>query len=118
MTQDKSAAQDAFFPSYAHLVMFAAALGYENDEFDDDVAFSKGAPYPIPVEIFKNAELYEYALVLTLARAGSHEALQDPEIVAKTIEGYSSAGFRHLAQLGKGHDLLGTVVHEISKVRG
>lgn len=118
MVEDKEAKDDAFFPTYAHMIMFAAAVGFRHNEFDDDVEFCPQSPYPIPVETFKNRELYDFALLLTLARNPSVESLKDPDVVTKTIEGYSSAGFRHLAKMDAGSDLVGALVHEIKQLQG
>lgn len=117
MKQDKNAAEDAFFPTYAHMMIFAAAVGFDLGEFDDDVEFLQ-SPHPIPFDIFRNNDLYDQALVLTLARNPKLEALQDAALVAKTVEGYSSAGFRHMAKWSTGRDLLGCIVHEIKKLQG
>jgi hypothetical protein len=118
MSQDRGAAADAFFPTYAHLVTFAASYGMYKGEFDDDVEFVEGAPVPIPLEIFKNAGLYDTALVLTLKRFHSESALQSPESISKALEGFSSAGLRNMAKLDTGHDFLRVLVHEIGKVQG
>jgi hypothetical protein len=117
MEQDKEAKEDAFFPTYAHMIVFAAAVGFEHGEFDDDIEFCAQAPHPIPIETFKNLELYDFALVLTLARETTFDSLKDPEVVTKTLEGYSSAGFRHLAQMDVGRDLIGSLVHAVKQLR-
>jgi hypothetical protein len=81
------------FKTNAQLIMFAASMGFYEDRFDEHPQFNTGAPYPVDMQIFKNIRLYPYLQVLAMAKSGNHEAALDDEVIARTVEGYASAGF-------------------------
>ena len=90
---------DAFFESFAHMIIFAAAIGLDRDEFDEDAAFCEKDPYPITLETFKSLGLYDPILIMTLARHEDFEIAKSESAIASTIEGFASAGFRYMEQL-------------------
>lgn len=91
--------EDAFFESFAHMIIFAASIGLERDEFDADAVFCEKDPYPITLETFKSLGLYDPILIITLARHQDFEAAKSENNVAATIEGFASAGFRYMEQI-------------------
>jgi len=90
---------DFFFPSYAHLIMFAAGIGCYKDEYDDEVAFCDKEPYPIPMDIFQNVGLLDYIYVIGLSKTKNYNILNQKEELCKIIEGYSSAGLREMLRV-------------------
>ena len=107
---------DCFFPSYAHLIVFAASIGYQKDECDVEVSFISKEPYPIQLDIFNNLGLYDYILVLSLSKTKSYEIIQDKESLSKIIEGYASAGFREMLRVYEkcaGHNFIDEWVQKI-----
>jgi dnd system-associated protein 4 len=95
----KNRKDDAFFPTYAHLILFAASIGYKRDEFDSEINFFPKEPYPIDIDIFKNLQLYDYILIIGLAKTKSYEIVNDNDELARIIEGFSSAGFREMLRV-------------------
>ena len=87
---------DAFFPSYAHMMIFAASLGYQRDEFDIDVTFVQNDPYPIGMDIFKNQGLMDFIIILGLVKERKPEIVDNEDELAKIVEGYACSGFRHM----------------------
>ena len=107
---------DCFFPSYAHLITFAASIGYQKDQCDEEVSFISKEPYPITLDIFKNLGLYDYILVLGLSKTKSYEIIQDEESLSKIIEGFASAGFREMLRVYErcaGHNYIDEWVQKI-----
>lgn len=107
---------DCFFPSYAHLIIFAASIGYKKDECDEEVSFISKEPHPIQLDIFKNLGLYDYILILGLSKTKSYEIIQQIELLAKIVEGYASAGFREMLRVYErcaGHNYIDEWVQKI-----
>jgi dnd system-associated protein 4 len=107
---------DCFFPSYAHLVIFAASIGFKRDEYDEDVSFISKEPYPIQLDIFQSQGLYDFILILGLSKEKAYEIIQNEELLATTIEGYASAGFREMLRVYErcsGHNYIDEWVQEI-----
>ena len=98
-TANRQKSDDAFFPSYAHMVVFAASLGYKEDEFDTEVAFVKNEPYPIGMDTFRNLRLIDFIIILGLVKEKKPEIVDNEDELAKIVEGYSSAGFRHMLRM-------------------
>jgi dnd system-associated protein 4 len=110
--------EDAFFQSFAQMIIFAASLGWQQDEFDEAVAFCEKDPYPIPLETFKSLGLYDPILIITLARTKNFEVAKNDTEIAAIIEGFASAGFRYMDKIyGKceGYEFLQQWVDVISK---
>ena len=110
--------EDAFFPSFAQMIIFAASLGWQRDEFDEAVAFCEKDPYPITLETFKSLGLYDPILIMTLARTENFEVAKNDNEIATIIEGLASAGFRYMDQIYvkcEGYEFLQQWVDLISK---
>lgn len=84
---------DAFFPTNAHMVMFAASVGFEEKRFDKKPEFFKNNPDPIDLGIFQRQDLYQMIQCLGIAKEKTHEVANDENRLAEILEGYASAGF-------------------------
>ena len=107
---------DSFFKTYAHLMIFAAEIGYRNDEFDNEVDFCKKEPYPIQIEVFQSLGLYDHIVIIALAHTKSYAVVNDADQLAKIAEGYASAGFREMLRRFErcsGHNFLDEWVQEV-----
>lgn len=82
----------AFFPTYAHLIVFAASVGHDAEKFDKAPDFIRVSPEPIDLEIFKNRRLYQLLQLLAISHTKQHEIASKEETVAEIAEGYASAG--------------------------
>ena len=111
--------KDPFFPTYAHMMIFAASIGFKRDEYDRDISFITRDPYPITFDIFKNLNLFDIILCLALSEHKTYKVLDDEDLLAKVIEGYSSAGFRQMLRLYErcgGHNYLDEWIQDIIKI--
>ena len=110
---------DHFFPTFAHMIMFSASIGYKRDEFDEHIEFCKKEPYPIPIETFISLGLFEQIIVLGLARTKSYEVVKDYQTLSQITEGYSSAGFREMLRIfekSSGHNYLDFWIQDIVNI--
>lgn len=82
----------AFFPTYAHLIVFAASVGHDADKYDPNPDFIRTSPEPIDLEIFRNRRLYQLLQLLAISRTQQHEIASKEDQVAEIAEGYASAG--------------------------
>ncbi len=86
----------AYFPTYAHLLVSAAAVGASRDEFEEPQEFRDREPRPIPTETFNSQQLYEICLLLAIEHDGDPAVVKDEDKVARIIEGLAAAGFTAL----------------------
>ncbi|HVT92604.1 MAG TPA: hypothetical protein VHD76_07150 [Bryobacteraceae bacterium] len=92
---------DACFGSYAELLMFAAAVGfqrYQGKPPGDRIEFFDASPDPIDLAIFKNQHLFPQLLLMGLASTGSHAIARNEEGLCALLERFATAGSQHLAQ--------------------
>lgn len=93
MVKDLRPSPEAFFPTYANMIVFAASVGFDAKKFDRAPSFLKSNPEPIDVEVFRNRGLYSFLQMLTIAHEEGHEAASNDDRLATVLEGYASAGF-------------------------
>jgi hypothetical protein len=108
--------EDACFPTYAALIVFAASYGYERWDGSALPAITKvlDRPNPIDLSIFKDG-LYSQILLLALAVKGSYEIAQSEDDLCRLVEGFADFGGRELSQIkeGCGDEIF---VYEISRM--
>ena len=95
---------DAFFPTYAHLIIFAAVLGYNNSSFCDNPEFAQKDP--VAWDIFENQRLErgtlaDIARLLCICHQGDVTSISDTDTVCRIVEGYSHEGFRILDSINQ-----------------
>lgn len=116
MEKDVRPSPEAFFPTYAHMIVFAATVGFEAKTFDKNPSFIKSSPEPIDIEVFRNRGLFRFLQLLAISRAESHEVANNEDRMAETLEGYASAGFGIMK--GWHETLGGSDVGFVQKVAG
>lgn len=92
---------NAFFESYAHLVTFAACVGFHR--LDGTLA-AGGARRtdqiePIDWEYFGNDRLQTALHLIALVASGGTEAVDDPDQLCRLVEGFAAEGAKELVQL-------------------
>jgi dnd system-associated protein 4 len=88
--------QNAIFETGAHLVAFAAGLGFLRKDKDNEFTPVLDRPQPIDLNIFKSQGLYEALEIMAIADTGSHEIVDREKELCELVEKYASAGFKHL----------------------
>ena len=90
--------ETAIFETGAHLVAFAAGIGYQRKEKDQDFTPVADRPQPIDLNIFRSQGLYESLQIIAIADTGSHAIVHDDKEkeLCELIEKYASAGFKYL----------------------
>lgn len=93
--------ENAIFETGAHLVAFAAGVGFMHKERDKDFVAIEDRPQPIDLNTFKSQGLYETLQILAIAGTGSHQIVHDDKEkeFCELVEQYASAGFKHLKAL-------------------
>ena len=104
---------NAFFPTYAHLVLFAAVIGYNNSLFCSDPEFAKKDP--IAWDIFENQRLErgtlaDIARLLGICHEEDVTIVGDTDSICKIVEGYSHEGFRLLNEINQSDDCGGNAL--------
>ena len=87
------------FPSYAHLIAIAAAVGLESAGFDEKPELLTSQPQPIAFEIFRNQHLDGLLLAYSIAWRKSEDVAKDDSLLFRTVEGLAAAGFREMKAL-------------------
>lgn len=88
--------QNAIFETGAHLIAFAAGIGFLKKDKDRHFTPVDDRPQPIDLHVFKSQGLYEALQILAIADSGSHEIVDKEKEICELVEQYASAGFRHL----------------------
>ena len=88
--------QNAIFETGAHLVAFAAGLGFLRKDKDNEFTPVLDRPQPIDLNIFKSQGLYEALEIMAIAATGSHEIVDREKELCELVEKFASAGFKHL----------------------
>jgi hypothetical protein len=89
----------SYFPTYAHLIASAAAIGLNQDDPIDTVEFVQKQPNPIALDIFRNQGLFDILLLLSISRTKDTKVARNPELVSQIIEGLACAGFRAMHEM-------------------
>ena len=84
---------DSFFPTNAHMVMFAAAVGFDAKRFNKKPEVFKCNPDPIEMGVFHSQGLFQMVQCLGIFKEKTHAVAIDEERLAEIIEGYASEGF-------------------------
>lgn len=87
---------NAIFETGAHLIAFAAGVGYVKREKDKHFTPVEDRPQPVDLNIFKSQGLYEILQIIAVADSGSHEVVDREDEIRDIVEQYASAGFRHM----------------------
>jgi hypothetical protein len=100
-SRNQPAAENACFDTYASLLAFAAAYGFQSlngqkPRQPAESEFIKGV-YPVELDIFKNQHLFPHLLLIGLAADGSQAIARDEERLCKLIEAYAQEGCVQLA---------------------
>lgn len=89
----------SFFPTYAHLLASAAAVGFYQEPPAGNIEYREKQPLPIAIDIFRNQDLYDVLLLLVTVNTKDPKSAKDPDHVCRTIETLSCAGFRAMQSL-------------------
>ena len=94
---------NAFFESYAEMLVFAAGVGYAKSPQKRPSTCSDflDQPYPIPTEYFKSLQLFPIMLLLALAATKDHRVAKDEKRLAAILEDYANLGMRELGAVLK-----------------
>jgi hypothetical protein len=84
----------SYFPTYAHLIASAAAIGFHQDDPIDTIEFVQKQPNPIALDIFRNQGLFDILLLLSISKLKDTKVAKDPELVTQITERLACAGFR------------------------
>ncbi len=89
------------FPTWAHMLISAAAVGCHHQQQDNEPELLNTNPYPIPLETFSGGkvQLNDYLLMMAISTTLDPTIVDNEDRICRIIEGYASAGFRHMAAL-------------------
>jgi len=92
------------FPTYAHLIAIAAAVGLEAKSFEHSPKLLSTQPNPIPLDTFRSQQLDTLLLAIAMAWLKSDEPIADESVFCETVQGLAAGGFeemkRHYEELG------------------
>lgn len=91
--------QFEIFPSYAHLITIAAAVGLESSGFDEKPELLDSQPLPIGFDTFRSLHLDGLLLALSISWRRSEDVAKDESLLCRTVEGLAAAGFSEMKEL-------------------
>ena len=81
---------DPFFPTQAHLLVFAASIACEVDEFQENPETKSDS---IKETVLRNNNLVDRIRIMALYKTNDVKVLDDDYEVSSIVEGYAAAGF-------------------------
>lgn len=90
---------NACFDTYADLVTFAAACGFQrlHGRKPTDPQQFHAKVNPIDIAVFKNQNLFPNLLLIGLGSEGRPDIARDEERLCRIVEGFADVGCKHLA---------------------
>lgn len=95
---DRNSPGESIFPTYAHLMAFAAAYGALSGEFTKPSGNLQN-PNPIDLAIFERQGLINALRIIVLSHSGGVDNLEDENEIVKIVQGYTNGGFRILERV-------------------
>lgn len=89
----------SYLPTYAHLIIHAAAYGCHLNDFDAAPKLLEVDPRPIPLDTFKSQQLMDYILVMGLFKDEDPKVVDDDSRLSEIVQGFASAGFQQMLKL-------------------
>jgi len=81
------------FPTYAHLLCAAAALGSARGVYVDEPVLREKDPRPIELETFKTQELYDLILIMVIKYCGDVDVVRDVSKICANFVSLAAGGF-------------------------